>query len=89
MRAAVDIPAKVRQSPVKVAAAAGPSGSCCCAGRSGCGPPSGKRCSARQAPMPKRMLPDEIEKTLAKMGDDGEQGARNARARFRRVREEG
>jgi len=71
-RAAVDIPAKVRENPLRVAAAAGGVGFVALGGprrvfrrvRSAIfGPP---------APMPEAMLPEEIEKVLKRLGDDGD-----------------
>ena len=71
-RAAVDIPAKVRQSPAKAAAIAGSAGFVVLGG------PKRILGAARRAvfgptsELPKRMLPDEIEKTLKKLGNDGD-----------------
>ncbi len=70
-RAAVDIPARIRRSPAKAAAVAGSVGFLALKGpqrvlgaarRAVFGPPS---------PMPKSLLPDEVDKTLRSMGDDG------------------
>ena len=73
-RAAVDIPAKIRRSPAKAAGS-----------RRRCRVPRGRRPQARlpagaegghgheQAPLPKALLPKEIEKALKKMGSDGDQ----------------
>ncbi len=72
VRAAVDIPAKVRQSPVKVAAVAAGIGFVLLRGPQRLWSAFRQAVFGRRAPMPERMLPDEIEKTLAKMGDDGE-----------------
>ncbi len=71
-RAAVDIPAKVRQSPVKVAAAAGAVGFVVLRGPQRLWSAVRRTLFGRRKPMPKSMLPDEIEKTLRRMGDDGE-----------------
>jgi hypothetical protein len=71
-RAAIDIPAKVRRSPAKAAAVAGSAGFLVLGGpgrvfrrvrRAVFGPTAG---------LPKQMLPDEIEKTLRQLGDDGD-----------------
>ena len=72
-RAAVDIPAKIEAQPGqgrggrrrrRVPRAQGPAaGLPGWAGRAVCGAPP---------PLPKAMLPDEIEKTLRKLGDDGD-----------------
>ena len=71
-RAAIDIPARVRRSPARAAAIASGAGFVLLGGpkrlfgaakRAVFGPP---------VPLPKRMLPDEIEKTLRDLGDDGD-----------------
>ena len=71
-RSAVDIPAKIRKAPAKTAglaagavflAAGGPKRVFRRLRRAVVGP---------EADMPKSMLPDEVEKTLRKMGSDGE-----------------
>jgi hypothetical protein len=72
VRAAVDVPAKIRRSPAKAAAIVG-SGAFLVAG----GPKrlfrAGKRAvTGPSAPMPESMLPKEVEKTLRKLGDDGD-----------------
>lgn len=70
-RAAADIPAKVRRNPVKAAGVAAGVGFVAVGGprrlfrgarRAVMGPPE---------PLPKSMLPDEIEKSLKRMGGDG------------------
>jgi hypothetical protein len=71
-RAAVDVPAKIRQSPAKAAAIAG-SAAFVVAG----GPKrlfrAGKRAvTGKPAEYPDALLPKEIEKTLKKLGDDGD-----------------
>jgi len=71
-RDAVDIPAKVRRSPAKAVAVVGGIAFLLMRGpqrilrglRSGL--------PGRRAPMPKRMLPPEIEKTLDRLGSDGD-----------------
>jgi hypothetical protein len=71
-RAAVDIPAKVRRSPARAAAIAGGAGFLVLGGP--------KRLFKRvkaaivgpEPPLPERLLPEEIEKVLRKLGDDGE-----------------
>jgi hypothetical protein len=71
-RAAVDIPAKVRRNPVKTAGIAAGAGFVVLGGpqrlfrrakRAVLGPPD---------PLPKSLLPEDIEKELRKLGDDGE-----------------
>ena len=70
-RAAVDIPAKVRRSPGKTAAIAGGAAFLVLGGprrlfrrakRTVTGPPE---------PLPESMLPDQIERALRELGDDG------------------
>ena len=71
-RAAVDIPTKVRRDPVRAAAIAGGAGFLVLGGP--------KRVFKRvkaaivgpEPPLPERMLPKEIEKALAKLGEDGD-----------------
>jgi hypothetical protein len=71
-RAAVDIPAKIKRSPAKAAALVAGVGFLALKG------PQRLFRAARQAirgerePLPSRLLPDEVEKTLRKLGDDGE-----------------
>ena len=71
-RAAVDIPAKIRRSPAKAAGLAAGAGFLLVGG------PKRLFRRARQAvrgpsePMPKSMLPKEIDATLRKLGDDGD-----------------
>ena len=71
-RAAVDIPARIRREPVKMAGAASGAAFLLLGGpgrvvrglrRAVFGPP---------AELPKSMLPDEIEKTLRRLGPDGD-----------------
>jgi hypothetical protein len=71
-RAAIDIPAKIRQSPAKAAAIAGGAGFLVLKGPSRLYRAARKAITGTPAPMPKRMLPKEIEKTLRSMGDDGD-----------------
>jgi len=71
-RAAVDIPAKIRQSPAKAAAIAGGAGFLILKGPSRLYRAARKAITGTPAPLPKRMLPKEIEKTLRSMGDDGD-----------------
>ena len=71
-RSAVDIPAKVRQAPAKTAGIA--AGAVFLAAR---GPQRLFRRVRRaiwgpEADLPKSMLPDEVDKTLRKLGSDGE-----------------
>ena len=71
-RAAVDIPAKVRRSPAKAAAIAGSAGFVALRGPKRLFGRARRAVFGPTAPLPKRMLPDEIEKTLGKLGDDGD-----------------
>ena len=71
-RAAVDIPARIRQSPAKAAAIAGGAGFLVLKGPSRVYRFVRRSITGEPAPMPKRMLPKEIEKTLRSMGDDGD-----------------
>ncbi|MEP6638042.1 MAG: hypothetical protein ABJC39_01720 [Chloroflexota bacterium] len=72
IRAAVDVPAKIRRSPAKAAAIAGGSAFLVLGG------PKrlfglGKRAVKGPPPaLPQSLLPDEIEKTLRKLGHDGD-----------------
>jgi hypothetical protein len=71
-RAAVDIPAKVRRSPAKAAALAGSAGFVVLGGPKRLFGAARRAVFGPSAELPKRMLPDEIEKTLSKLGDDGD-----------------
>jgi hypothetical protein len=71
-RAAVDIPAKVRRSPAKAAALAGSAGFVVLGGPRRLIGRARRAMFGPTAELPKRMLPDEIEKTLKKLGDDGD-----------------
>jgi hypothetical protein len=71
-RAAVDIPAKVRRSPAKAAAVAGGAGFLVLGGPGRLFRRARRAVFGPTAGLPKRMLPDEIEKTLRELGDDGD-----------------
>jgi len=71
-RAAVDIPARIRQSPAKAAAIGASVGFLLLKGPQRLYGAVRKAIFGTPAPIPKRMLPKEIEKTLRSMGDDGE-----------------
>jgi hypothetical protein len=71
-RSAVDIPARIRESPAKAAAVAGAAGFLLLNGPTRVYRFVRKAVTGSPAPMPKRMLPKEIEKTLWALGDDGE-----------------
>ena len=71
-RAAVDIPAKVRRSPAKAAAIAGSAGFMVLGGPKRLFGAARRAVFGPTADLPKQMLPNEIEKTLRKLGDDGD-----------------
>jgi hypothetical protein len=71
-RAAVDIPAKIRKSPAKAAAVAGAAGFLVLKGPQRAYRAVRTAITGTPAPMPKRMLPKEIEKTLKSLGGDGD-----------------
>jgi ElaB/YqjD/DUF883 family membrane-anchored ribosome-binding protein len=71
-RAAVDIPARIKRSPAKAAAVAGGIGFLVLKGPQRLLGAARKAITGKPAPVPGRMLPDEIEKTLRKLGDDGD-----------------
>ena len=71
-RSAIDIPAKVKASPVKAAAVAGTVGFVALRGPKRVVGRLKRAVRGPNAPMPKRMLPDEIEETLGRLGSDGD-----------------
>lgn len=71
-RAAIDIPAKVRRSPAKAAAVAGSAGFLVLGGPRRLFGAARRAMFGPTAELPKQMLPKEIEKTLKKLGDDGD-----------------
>ena len=71
-REAVDIPAKVRRSPAKAAAIAGGIAFLLMRGPQRMWGALRSRVFGRRAAMPDRMLPKEIEKTLDRLGKDGD-----------------
>jgi hypothetical protein len=71
-RSAVDIPARIRESPAKAAAVAGGAAFFVLRGPSRIYRVVRAAVTGQPAAMPKRMLPKEIEKTLRSMGDDGD-----------------
>ena len=72
VRAAVDIPAKVRRSPAKAAAVAGSAGFLVLGGPGRLFRRARRAVFGPTAGLPKSMLPKEIEKTLRQLGDDGD-----------------
>ena len=71
-RAAADIPARVRQSPAKAAALAGGVGFLALKGPQRLFRGAKRVVRGKPEPLPSSMLPDEIEKTLRKLGSDGD-----------------
>jgi hypothetical protein len=71
-RAAVDIPAQVRRSPAKAAAIVGGLAFLILRGPQRLWRAVREKVFGRPARLPSRLLPKEIEKTLQKMGDDGD-----------------
>ncbi|MEX2183977.1 MAG: hypothetical protein WEC14_05980 [Chloroflexota bacterium] len=71
-RAAIDIPARIRRSPAKAVAAAGGLGFLALKGPQRLFRAARRAVKGEGADLPDRMLPDEIEKTLRRLGDDGD-----------------
>jgi hypothetical protein len=71
-RAAVDIPAKIRRSPAKAAGLIGGVAFLALKGPQRLFRFAREQVRGEPEPLPKRLLPDEVEKTLRKLGDDGE-----------------
>jgi len=71
-RAAVDIPAKVRREPVRTAGLAAGTAFVVLGGPQRIYRRARRAIFGPAADMPKSMLPDEVEKTLRRMGPDGE-----------------
>jgi hypothetical protein len=71
-RAAVDIPARLKRSPAKVAAVVGGVGFLAVKGPQRVYRLTRRVVVGKPAPLPTSMLPDEVEKTLRKMGRDGD-----------------
>ena len=71
-RAAIDVPAKIRRSPARAAAMAGSAGFLVLGGPKRLFRAMNRAVRGPTASLPKRMLPDEIEKTLRELGDDGD-----------------
>ena len=73
-RAAVDIPAKIKRSPAKAAAIAGGGAFLVLGGPKRVFRKARKAVTGREeAPLPKSLLPKDIEKSLKKIGTDGDQ----------------
>jgi hypothetical protein len=71
-RAAVDIPARIRRQPAKVLGAAGGAAFLLLGGPKRLFRRARRTIFGPDADLPKSMLPDEVEKTLKKMGSDGD-----------------
>ncbi|MEO8570823.1 MAG: hypothetical protein ABI553_03900 [Chloroflexota bacterium] len=71
-RAAVDIPAKIKRSPAKAAAIAGSAAFLVVGGPKRLFRAGRRAAAGETSPLPKALLPKEVEKTLRKLGDDGE-----------------
>jgi hypothetical protein len=71
-RAAVDIPARLRREPAKVLGAAGGAAFLLLGGPKRLFRRARRAVLGPDADLPKSMLPDEVEKTLKKMGSDGD-----------------
>jgi hypothetical protein len=71
-RAAVDIPARIKRSPGKVAAVVGGAGFLALKGPQRVYRLTRRAVVGKPAPLPTSMLPDEVEKTLRKLGKDGD-----------------
>ena len=71
-RAAIDIPAKIRRSPGKAAAVVGAIGLLALRVPQRLFGAARRAIGGDRAPLPARMLPEEVEKTLRKYGDDGD-----------------
>jgi hypothetical protein len=71
-RDAVDIPAKIKRSPVKVAAVLGGAGFVALKGPQRIFRVAKRTITGAPKPLPDAMLPDDIEKTLRLLGDDGD-----------------
>ena len=70
-RAAVDVPAKIRRSPAKAAAVVGGVGFLALRGPQRLFRRAKRAVKGAPEPFPESMLPDQVEKTLRKLGDDG------------------
>jgi hypothetical protein len=71
-RAAVDVPARIRRNPVRAGAVVGGVGFLALRGPQRLFRAGKRAVFGAPPPIPKTMLPDEIEKTLRKLGGDGD-----------------
>ena len=74
-RAAIDIPAKIRRRPARAVAVVGTLGFLALRGPQRLFGAARRAIGGDRAPVPERMLPEEVEKTLRKYGDDGDKVA--------------
>jgi hypothetical protein len=81
-RAAVDIPARLKREPAKVLGTAGGAAFLLLGGPKRIFQGVRRAVLGPKADMPKSMLPDEIEKELKKLGDDGERVRRTLEREF-------
>ena len=72
IRVAVDVPAKIRRSPAKAAAVAGGAAFVVLGGPKRVFRAGRRAVTGQPAPLPDSMLPDEIERTLRALGEDGD-----------------
>ena len=72
-RAAVDIPAKIRREPVKAAGVVAAGAFLAVGGPKRLFRRARRAIRGEEEPLPKSLLPDEIEKTVRKLGSDGKQ----------------
>ncbi len=70
-RAAVDVPAKIRRNPVRTAAVVGGAGFLVAGGPRRIFRAARRKVTGEPEPLPKSMLPEEVDKSLRKLGDDG------------------
>ena len=89
VRAAADIPAKIRRNPARAAAVAGGAGFLAIGGPRRVLRAGRRAVFGAPAPFPKSMLPEEIDKSLRRLGDDGDKVRGRSRARLRGLFEEG
>src|SRR5262249_47976917 len=71
VRTAVDVPAKIRKNPVRVAAAAGGIGFLAAGGPRRVIRAARNRVFGPPDPLPESLLPDQVEKAVRALGDDG------------------
>ncbi len=72
LRTAVDVPAKIRRNPVRTAAVVGGVGFVALRGPTRLFRRAKRTITGGPPPLPKAMLPEEIERALKSMGDDGD-----------------